>query len=213
MTRAVVGSRMIQKDFPPWQTISFRRFVRLILLLMMYNIALMHDRERAGRKTRPSAGIITNYTVKAPAPGAERGYGAAKKMIGRKRHHAIDTDGRGLMVNLRPVDISDSIGAQMILEAIRSRWPWFTPLFAYGAYDRRQLLDKAAFVDLPIEVVRRIDITAGVKARPRRWVERTFRWLTRRRRLVRDYERLIDVPEAMIIQVAMSSFLMRRISH
>ncbi|ESY63050.1 hypothetical protein X743_33665 [Mesorhizobium sp. LNHC252B00] len=37
-------------------------------------------------------------------------------------------------------------------------------------------------------------------------------WLTRWRRLVRDYEQRIDVSEAMI-PVAMGSLLMRRISH
>lgn len=47
--------------------------------------------------------------------------------------------------------------------------------------------------------------------RLRRWVvERTFGWMTRWRRLVRDYERRIDVSEAMI-DVAMSSLLLRRL--
>jgi transposase len=46
---------------------------------------------------------------------------------------------------------------------------------------------------------------------PRRWVvERTFGWMTRWRRLVRDYERRIDVSEAMIY-VAMGSLLLRRL--
>lgn len=48
---------------------------------------------------------------------------------------------------------------------------------------------------------------------PRRWVvERTFGWLTRWRRLVRDYEQRVDVSEAMI-HVAMGSLLLRRITH
>jgi transposase len=48
---------------------------------------------------------------------------------------------------------------------------------------------------------------------PRRWVvERTFAWMTRWRRLVRDYEQRIDVSKAMI-HVAMGSLLLRRISH
>lgn len=46
-------------------------------------------------------------------------------------------DNRGLlMVNLTPVDISDSAGAQAIVDAIRKRWPWVKHLFADGAYDR-----------------------------------------------------------------------------
>ena len=44
--------------------------------------------------------------------------------MGRKRHIAVDTDGRLLMDNLTTADIPDSAGAQPILDAIRKRWPW-----------------------------------------------------------------------------------------
>ena len=75
--------------------------------------------------------------------------GTGKKIVGRKRHIAVDTDGRLLMVNLTPADISDSAGAQMILDGVRKRWPWLKHLFADGAYDRTQLIDKAAFQICP----------------------------------------------------------------
>jgi transposase len=48
-------------------------------------------------------------------------------------------------------------------------------------------MDKAAFLDFVIDVVRRIECTAGFHVLPRRWVvERTFEWMMRWRRLVRD---------------------------
>ncbi len=206
---------MLPKDFPPWQTVYwwFRRFVRLMLFRTIHDIALMMDRERAGREASPSAGVVDSQTVKAPAPGAKRGYDAAKKTAGRKRHVVVDTDGRLLMIDLTSADISDAAGAQAILDAIRKRWPWIKHLFADGAYDRMQLMDKAAFLDFVIEVVRRIDKEPGFKVVPRRWVvEHTFGWLTRWRRLGRDYEQRIDVSEAMI-HVALGSLLLRRISH
>ena len=177
MTRSGGGVRMLPKDFPLWQTVYwwFRRFVRLMPFRTILDITLMMNRERAGREASPSAGVLDSQTVKAPAPGAKRGYAAAKKAVGRKRHVAMDTDGRLLMVNLTPADFSDSAGAQMILDAIRKRWPWIKHLFADGAYDGTQLMDKAAFLDFVIEVVRRIDGEPGFKVLPRRWVvERTF---------------------------------------
>ncbi len=215
MVRSGCEWRMIPIHFPPWQTVYwwFRRFVRMLLFRTIHDIAVMTDRERAGREASPSGGIIDSQTVKAPAAGGSRGYDAAKKTVGRKRHIAVDTDGRLLMVNLTTADIADSTGALPILDALRKRWPWIKHLFADGAYDRRQLLDKATFLDFVVEVVRRTDKNAGFKVLPRRWVvERSFGWLTRYRRLVRDYEARLDVSEAMIY-AAMGNMLVRRISH
>jgi putative transposase len=71
------------------------------------------------------------------------------------------------------------------LDQIRQRWPRVEHLFAEGAYDRRTLMDKAAFKDFVIEVIRRCDTARGFEVLPRRWVvERTFGWMTRWRRIV-----------------------------
>ena len=170
----------------------------------------MVDRERAGREASPSAAVIDSQSVKAPQ-AKTRGYDAAKKIVGRKRHIAVDTDGRLLMVNLTPADLSDSAGAQAILDGIRKRWPWVKHLFADGAYDRLKLMDKAAYLDFVVEVIRRSQ--TGFQTLPRRWVvEQTFGWMTRWRRLVRDYEARIDVSEAMVL-VAMGGNLLRRNTH
>ena len=76
-----------------------------------------------------------------------------------------------------------------------------------------KLMDKAAFLDFIIEIVKRSDAAEGFEVLPRRWVvERTFGWMTRYRRLVRDYEERIDVSQAMI-HVAMAALLIRRIAH
>lgn len=214
LARAGCGWRMLPKDFPPWQTVYwwFRRFVRQFLFQTIHDVALMLDRERVGREASPTGGVLDSQSVKAPA-ARERGFDGGKKITGRKRHIAVDTDGRLLMVNLTAADISDSAGAQAILDAIRKRWPWLKHLFADGAYDRQQLMDKAAFLDFVIEIVRKMEGQKGFEVLPRRWVvERTFGWMTRWRRLVRDYEQRIDVSEAMI-QVAMGSLLLRRIAH
>src|SRR4029077_10482099 len=74
----------------------------------------------ASGETSPSAGILDSQSVKASA-ASERGYDAGKKIVGRKRHIAVDTDGRLLMVNLTTADISDSAGARVTLEGIPTR--------------------------------------------------------------------------------------------
>ena len=68
----------------------------------------------------------------------------------------------------------------MILDGVRKRWPWLKHLFADGAYDRTQLMDKAAFRDFTIQIVKRSDTAKGFEVLPGRGVvERTFGWTTR----------------------------------
>src|SRR6202030_161681 len=214
LVRSGGGWRMLPIHFGPWQTVYgwFRELARRFLFQTIHDLALMVDREKAGREASPSAAVIDSQSVKAPH-AETRGYDAGKKIVGRQRHVAVDTDGRLLMVNLTTADISDSAGAQMILDAIRERWPWLKHFFADGAYDRGQLMDKAAFLGFVIEVVRRLAGQPRFTVLPRRWVvERTLGWMIRWRRLVRDYETRLDVSEAMI-RIALGGLMLRRISH
>ncbi|MDR6184017.1 putative transposase [Asaia bogorensis NBRC 16594] len=215
MARSGGGWRMLPTNFGPWQTVYwwFRRFVRRLMFRTIHDIALMIDRERVGREASPTAGVVDSQTVKAPHAPDGGGYDAAKRTKGRKRHIAVDTDGRLLMANLTTADVQDAAGAELIVAAVRKRWPWLKHLFADGAYDRGKLSSLAAFQDFTLEVVRKLPEPKGFQVLRRRWVvERTFGWMTRWRRLVRDYEKRLDVSGAMI-DVAMSSLLLRRVSH
>ncbi len=89
----------------------------------------MPDREAAGREASRTDRVRDSQTVKAPFAEAP-GFDGGKRIVGRKRHVAVDTDGRLLMVNLTPADVSDSAGAQTILGAFRKRWPWLKHLMA-----------------------------------------------------------------------------------
>jgi transposase len=63
-----------------------------------------------------------------------------------------------------------------------------------------------------LEIVKRSDMVKGFKVLPKRWiVERTFGWLVRNRRLIRDFEVLPKHSVAMI-QVAMIKLMLRRIA-
>jgi putative transposase len=152
---------------------ALRYMVRLgcewrMLFKTIHDLALMLDRLLAERDVVPTAEVIDSQSVKAPAANA-RGYDANKKIKGRKRHIAVDTDGRLLAVNLTPADVADSTGASMLLDALKERWPGVKHLFGDAAYDRRKLMDKAAFLDFTVEVVRRLEEQSGFAVQPRRW--------------------------------------------
>ena len=92
-------------------------------------------------------------------------------------------------------------------EAIRGIWTF--PVTRGDA--RFRLMDAATYQDFVFEIIYRSDKEPGFKVLLRRWVvERTFGWMTRWKRLVRDYEQRIDVSEAMT-NVALGSLMLRGI--
>lgn len=180
-----------------------------MLFGLIHDIALMLDRQRCGRAEVPTAGVIDSQSVKAPG-AAQRGYDAAKKTAGRKRHIAVDTDGRLLMVNLTPADIADAAGAQKVLDALKQRWPWMKHLFADSAYDRAMLMDKAAMLDFVVEVVRKMPQQCEFVALPWRWVvERSFGWMMKCRRLWKNCERKL-LTSLQFVTSALLVLLLRR---
>ena len=69
-------------------------------------------------------------------------------------------------------------------------------------------MDTAAYLDFVVEFVWRSEKQVGFEViSRRRVVERTFSWMIRWRRLLRGYEKLLDVSEAMI-RVAIGGLLL-----
>ena len=153
---------MLPNDFSPYQTVYywFRQLMRRMLCKTVHDLALMLDRMCSGREVVPTAGVTDSQSVKAPA-AADSGYDANKKIKGRKRHIAVDTDGRLLAINLTPANMADSTGAQMVLDALKKRWQWVKHLFGDAAYDRLTLMDEATLMDFTIEVVRKLEGQQG----------------------------------------------------
>jgi transposase len=77
---------------------------------------------------------------------------------------------------------------------------YFNTAFSHAAEQRIEL-----------RVVQRPAAQKGFSVLPRRWVvERTFAWLSRCRRLARDYETRTQSSEALIL-LAMSRLMLRRL--
>ena len=128
------------------------------------------------------------------------GYDAGKRVKGRKIHALVDTEGLPLRVVIHSAGMQDRDGAALVLDRIRTRFPWLQLVWADAGYDARQV--KAAVARLPVlqmEIVRRSDDQKGFEVQPRRWVvERTFSLLGRNRRLAKDYENLASTLAAFV---------------
>jgi len=208
--------RSMPADFPPWPRVYafFARWRDAGLVTELHDRLREAVRAGEGRSAEPSAGVVDSQSVKADATVtfASRGYDAAKKINGRKRHLLTDTLGLLLDVLVTPASTTDRDAARILLPAAIRRLPRLSLIWADGGY-RGHLQDWAAqHLSLVLDVVRRSDEVSGFEVLPRRWVvERSFAWFLRSRRLVRDYERRSDTSEA-VIRWSMTTLMTRRLA-
>jgi transposase len=136
--------RMLPQHFPPHQT-AYRGFTRFRddgTWESLNHQLVMLDRERAGREVSPSAAIIDSQSVKTTEAGGPRGYDAGKKFNGRKRHAMVDTDGRGLVLQVHQASVQDRDGAIPLLRASRPWFPFVERVFADSAYAAERVANR-----------------------------------------------------------------------
>ena len=215
--RAGGSWRMLPKDFPPWETVYgyFRDWRKGGTLDRVHDALREQVRTKhEARNADPSAGIVDSQSVKsADTVSAEtRGYDAGKKINGRKRHIVCDTIGLLLVVMVTAASVQDRDGGRGILKRLHSALSSVAHVFADGGYQGQLIATAKSAWNIVIEVVKKPAGQLGFAVLPRRWVvERTFSWLLRWRRLVRDYECLPETHEAMV-KWAMVGLMLNRLA-
>ena len=207
--------RALPKDFPPRSTVQYYFYTwRDQRLWRRINLALVRRaRQAMGRDSVPSAGVIDSQSAKTTESGGLRGFDAAKRIRGRKRHMVTDTQGFPLALLVHAANIQDNHGAVPLLGALRQAFPKLRHIFADRVYRGDQLRNAiAAFGRWTIEIVTRSEKVGTFKPEPKRWViERTFAWFGRNRRLAKDFERTIASAEAWFL-IASVRLLSRRLA-
>ena len=163
--------------FPPWRTVYgyMRAFLAAGVWESMRHQFVIMLREDTGREASPTVAVVDTQSVKTTESGGPRGWDAAKRLNGRKRHVAVDTDGLLLGVVVHAADIQDADSLADLLNRTKPLYPWLRAVFADSIYNRVAALLACFLAGLALIIVRRIAGTTGFVVQPRRWVvERSF---------------------------------------
>lgn len=216
VVRGGIAWRQLPSDFPPATTVyaAFTRWAAGGGWQRLHDALRDRVRTGLGRNPTPSAAVIDSQSVKGAdtVHRSTRGFDAGKKINGTKRHIAVDTGGLLLAVIVTAASIQDRDGAIRLLSALRAAFSTITLVWADGGYSGRLVTWAKSVLSLTVTIVKRDDDTTGFTVLPRRWVvERTFGWISKYRRCVRDYETRPDHHEAMV-RIAMIAVMSRRLA-
>jgi transposase len=194
--------RQLPRDLPAWQTVygCFSTWADDGTLDTVHDRLRSLVREVEGRGAEASAGIVDAQTVKASdtVGSATRGFDAAKKTNGRKRHLVVDTIGLMLALVVTAASVQDRDGGRIVAEDAVEGHRRLTNIWADGGYAGKLVAWVYDNLGVTLQIVRKHDGQHTFEVLPRRWVvERTFAWLYKCRRLIADHERTIEHSTAM----------------
>jgi putative transposase len=182
-------------DYPPAPLVKhyFTTWTGDGTLNRLHNTLREHLRQVEGRNADPTAALVDSQTLRGAetVPRTSRGYDAGKRANGRKRHVVTDTCGWLLAVLVTGANVQDRDAGHLLMWIIRMVFPTIRLVWADGGYAGKLVDYATRMLGITVQIVSKLAGQVGFVVLPRRWcVERTFSWINRCRRTVRDYERL-----------------------
>jgi transposase len=194
MVRTGAQWRMMPHDLPPWSAVyqQRQRWLKAGVFEAIVNDLRAVLRLAVGRDEQPTAAIFDSRTLQSsPESGHRAGYDGAKRRKGSKIHAAVDTLGNLLAVHVTAASEQDRAQVEQLAEAVQEATGDSVELaYVDAGYSGDEPAKAAQIHGMRLEVVKLPQAKHGFVLLPRRWVvERSFAWVTRFRRLARDYER------------------------
>jgi transposase len=159
-----------------------------------------------------TSGLMSGEGKRACAIAQEPRLSSTLQVVGRKRHVLVDTLGLLLSVVVHSAGVQDRDGAREVLRQARRRFPFIAVIFADAGYQGAKMKRAVAATGTwKLSIVKRNDPHRFVVL-PKRWiVERTLAWISRNRRLARDFERYGRTATAFV-RLAMIRLMLKRLT-
>ena len=189
-----IAWRAMPNDLPPWFSVyqQARRWLAAGVFETLAQDLRAVLRLAAGRHEEPTAAIIDSRTLRStPESGSRAGYDGAKRKRGSKLHMAVDTLGHLLALHVTPANVDDRAEVGKLADAVQEATGETVELiYVDQGYTGEKAAQAARAHGIELCVVKLDEAKKGFVLLPKRWVvERSFAWMTRCRRLVKDYER------------------------
>jgi transposase len=202
VVRAGEAWRMMPNDLPPWAAVyqQAQRWIAAGVFEAMTQDLRRILRVLEGRHEEPSAAIFDSRTLQStPESGRRAGYDGAKRKKGSKVHMAVDTLGYLLSLHVTAASKQDRDQVGKLANDVQEQTGKSVELaYVDQGYTGEEPAEAAKKQKIELSVVKLPEAKRGFVLLPRRWVvERSFAWLTRFRRLAKDYERLASTLKGM----------------
>lgn len=186
--------RMMPHDLPPWHVVyqQAQRWYKAGVFEDMVHDLRVLLRLAKGKKEQPTATIFDGRTLQStPESGERAGYDGYKRKNGSKIHMAVDTLGYLLALKVTPANEQERHQVRELATKVQEVTGSHVEVaFVDQGYTGEQPRQDAQEAGIELVVVKVDEARKGFVLLPRRWVvERSFGWMARFRRLVRDYER------------------------
>src|SRR5262245_12453709 len=187
--------RWMPHDLPPWQVVyqQSQRWIKAgVFESLAYDLRAVL-RMAEGRKESRTAAIVDSRTLQStPESGGRAGYDGAKRRKGSKVHLAVDTLGHLLALCVTAADEQDRAQVSELAKRVQEETGETVEIaFVDQGYTGENAAEAAEEHGIKLEVVKLPTAKRGFVLLLCRWVvERSFGWMSRCRRLAREYERL-----------------------
>jgi transposase len=209
--------RALPHDLPPWETVYgyFRKFQKMSMWEELNRVIRERVRQKANKEVEASLMILDSQTAKSAEGGEQRGFDGFKRVIGRKRNLVVDSLGLLVVAKVTAANVQDVYAGKKVLQDLQQRpqlLPRLQKIVADGGYRGELEAWVKQELHVVLEIVLKLGDKKGFQVLPKRLViERTNAWISRQRRLARDYERLVASDEAFLY-IAMLRLGLRRLA-